>query len=115
MLVSLKSILENANKEGYAVIAANVFNLETIEAAIGAAWEERSPIILNFGENLKDTTGIYDFASVAKIITSKYNVPVCINPDHSLKYEGSIKAIRTGFISIMVDRSLQSYNINVKR
>lgn len=114
MLISLKSILNEANRGNYAVIAVNVFNLETVEAAIEAAWEERSPIILNFGEVLGEITDIYDFAAIVKIVDSKYDIPVCTNLDHSLKYEESLKAIRAGFTSIMVDRSSQPYDINVQ-
>ncbi len=114
MLVSLNPILCNANKGNYAVIAVNVFNFETISAALEAAREERSPIILNFGEMLEDIIDIYDFAKIVKIVESKYDIPICTNLDHSLEYEESIKAIRAGFTSIMVDRSSQPYHINIE-
>ncbi|CCQ95103.1 Ketose-bisphosphate aldolase [[Clostridium] ultunense Esp] len=114
MLLPLNSILNEANKHNYAVIAVNVFNYETIRAAIEAAWEERSPIILNFGESIGEITDIYDFVAIAKIVESRYDIPVCINLDHSFKYDECIKAIRAGFTSIMVDRSSEPYETNVE-
>lgn len=113
MLVPLNDILYDANRNNYAVIAVNVFNLETVQAAVEAAWEEKAPVILNFGEVLACITDIYDFASIVKIVASKYDIPICTNLDHSLAYEECIKAIRAGFTSIMVDRSSQPYDINV--
>lgn len=47
MYVSMKGMLERANKEHYAVMAINCFNLETARAVIDAAQELRAPIIID--------------------------------------------------------------------
>ena len=49
MLVSMKSILEDANKNYYGVMAMNSINIEMARAGIEAAAEQRSPIIIQFG------------------------------------------------------------------
>ena len=46
MLVSMKSILEDANDCGYAVMAMNCVNIETARGCVEAAVEESSPIIV---------------------------------------------------------------------
>ena len=47
MYVSMKEMLQKANRENYAVMAINCFNLETAKAVIEAAEEMRSPIIVD--------------------------------------------------------------------
>lgn len=112
MLASLKEILEKAKREGYAVMAPNVFNLETIDAAIEAAEEEKSPIILAYGESLEKYTNIYKFANIARDAAIRSSVPIAIHLDHSCNFESCIKAINAGFTSIMIDRSTKSYEEN---
>lgn len=113
MLVPMREILDKANNEGYGVVAPNVFNLETIRAAVEAAAEERSPIILDYGENIDKYTDIYEFGYMAKMVAEKYDIPVAVNLDHSFNFEVCIKAIKAQFTSVMVDRSAESYEVNV--
>lgn len=40
MYVSMKEMLNNANKNNYAVLAVNCFNMETVRAAVKAAEEK---------------------------------------------------------------------------
>ena len=110
----MHEILNKANREGYAVAAPNVFNMETIKAALEAAVEERSPIILNFAERVEMYTDIYEFGHMAKIIADKYPIPVAVNLDHGETFETCIKAINANFTSIMIDRSTKSFEDNVR-
>lgn len=41
-----KEMLIKANKEGYAVPAFNIHNLETVQTVVQTAAEEQSPVIL---------------------------------------------------------------------
>ena len=64
MLVSLKPLMEDAMKKGYAVGAFNCPNMESVMAIIQAAEETNSPVILNYAEvhgNL-----ISSYASICK-------------------------------------------------
>lgn len=47
MLVSMKSILDRANKGNYGVMAINIFNLESSYLTIEAAEELKAPLILD--------------------------------------------------------------------
>ena len=53
MYVNMKYILDNANRDGYAVMAVNSVNMEMARAVIEAAEEEHSPIIVQFGVGQK--------------------------------------------------------------
>ena len=46
MLVSMKAILDDANRNNYGVMAMNSINIEMARAGIMAAEEEHSPIII---------------------------------------------------------------------
>ena len=46
MLVSLKEVIDMAEKGNFAIPAFNVYNLETVMGVIDAAEEMRAPVIL---------------------------------------------------------------------
>jgi fructose-bisphosphate aldolase, class II len=112
MLVTMKSILDKAKECGYAVAAPNVFDQYTVSACLQAAEEEKSPIILDFGERDGD---IAAFARIALPLVRDCSVPVAVNLDHSPLFESAMKAIRAGFTSVMVDRSGLPFAENVKQ
>lgn len=113
-LVSTDKILKKAKIENSAVLSPNVFSLEMVNAAIEAANEEKSPIILAYDENLQKYADIYEFAEVAKIAAQKFNIPVSLHLDHGKTFKGCMRAIHANFSSIMVDRFSPSYEDNVK-
>ncbi len=49
MLVSMKSILDDASKNYYGVMSMNSINIEMVRGGIEAATEEHSPIIIQMG------------------------------------------------------------------
>jgi fructose-bisphosphate aldolase class II len=112
MLVTMKSILDKAKEGGYAVAAPNVCDQHTVLACLQAAEEEKSPIILGFGEKAGD---IITFGKIALPLCRECTVPVAINLDHGGNFEIAMKAMRAGFTSVMVDRSALPYEENVKQ
>lgn len=103
MLVSMKEILDRANKENYAVPAPVVQTELNARTAIKCAEELNSPIIL-----LVPLIFDYDvdlFGRYLKALAEASAVPVAVNHDHGSDYESAVACIRAGFSSIMVDRS----------
>ncbi|MGI5858853.1 MAG: class II fructose-bisphosphate aldolase [Tepidanaerobacteraceae bacterium] len=114
MLRTMDIILNKAKEEGYGVPAPNVFNQDTIEAAINVASKMRSPIIIDFGEMVDDGS-IYEIGQIVKFYSNKFpEVPVALNLDHGKTFESAARAIRAGFTSVMVDRSELPFNENVR-
>ncbi len=64
MLVSLKPLMEDAMKKGYAVGAFNCPNMESVMAIIQAAEETNSPVILNYAEVHGNLISMEDIAPV---------------------------------------------------
>ncbi|MCK9288313.1 MAG: class II fructose-bisphosphate aldolase [Sphaerochaetaceae bacterium] len=113
MLVSLSEMLGRAKAEGYGVPAISAANEMTLRASIEAAEKANSPVIILTGYYQTDAVNYYtriieDFARMA-------SVPVTAMWDHSSNFKESMRGIRAGFSSIMVDRSSLPYEENVKQ
>ena len=107
MLVSAKEMLNKAREGKYAVGQFNINNLEWTKAALIAAQESNSPIILGVSEGAgKYMTGYKTVSAMVKAMVDelKITVPVALHLDHG-SYEGALKCIDAGFSSIMFDGS----------
>ncbi|KAJ5111605.1 hypothetical protein N7532_002140 [Penicillium argentinense] len=109
-----RQILLDAEKGGYGVLAAIVYNIEHITAFLQAAEKRRSPLIIQlFPSSLKQTPSlVFAAAAAAKSAT----VPISIHLDHAQDYE-QIKYVADNlpFDSIMVDMSHYEKEENLQR
>ena len=104
-LVTTKELLLDAQKNGYAVGAFNVENMEMVQAVIAAAEELRSPVIMQTTPStLKYADPEYFYANVAAA-AKKASVPVVMHLDHGSSFDLAMKAFRAGYTSIMIDGS----------
>lgn len=116
MLVSMKTILEDANKNNYGVMAMNSINIEMARAGIMAAEEEHSPIIIQFGPGqMKNHAHKEEMLPVIKELAARVRVPVAINLDHGSDFHVITDCINAGFTNVMFDGSSLPYEENVKR
>ena len=114
MLVGFKEILEIADKDGFAVPAFNVYNMETVMGVLKAAEEQRSPVIMQFYSRLA-TTGFSDFlAPVILAAAQKASVPVCMHLDHGAGFEAAAIAVKNGATGVMVDFSTLPMQENIE-
>lgn len=115
MYVSMKSMLDKANRNDYAVLAINCFNLESAYATILAAEEKNAPIIIDLlMEHLqKHIRAEYVLPSVIKMAETA-KVDVAINLDHGKSKEYVLKSIAAGFSSVMIDAAEYGYSKNVQ-
>ncbi|QLY78187.1 class II fructose-bisphosphate aldolase [Clostridium intestinale] len=115
MYVSMKEMLDKANKENYAVMAINCFNLETARAVIKAAELENAPIIINIvQEHLLDHCDSELIAPIVKTLAARTNIKVALNFDHGQEVLFLKKAIDDGFSSVMVDASRFNLQGNIE-
>ncbi|TQR12800.1 class II fructose-bisphosphate aldolase [Psychrobacillus soli] len=115
MLVNTKEILTNAQAGKYAVAAFNVYSLETVQAAIRVAERENQPVIIALGERYFPTVDVEGFAALVKAIAEKSPVPIALHLDHAYEKESIIRAIRSGFTSVMFDGSAYEIEENIRR
>lgn len=114
MLVNTKEILSAAQNGKYGVAAFNVYNLETVQAAITVAKKENHPVIIALGERYFDTVDVEGFAALVKTLAGKSFVPVSLHLDHAYEKESIIRAIRCGFTSVMYDGSKYELAENIR-
>ena len=117
MLVNAKEMLLKAKKEGYAVGAFNINNLEWTKSILLAAQEMNSPVMLGVSEGAgKYMTGFKTVAAMVKAMDESLGitVPVALHLDHGT-YEGAKACIRAGFTSIMFDGSHYGIEENVEK
>ena len=113
MLVRSTELLLDAQKNGYAVGAFNVENMEMVQAVIAAAEELQSPVIMQTTPStLKYADADYFYANVA-VAAKKTSVPVVIHLDHGNSFELAMQAFRAGFTSIMIDGSHSVFEENI--
>ncbi|KAJ5692773.1 hypothetical protein N7462_002196 [Penicillium macrosclerotiorum] len=107
-------ILTAAEKGGYGVLAAIVYNVEHITAFVRAAEQRRSPLILQlFPSALKQTPSLIFAAAAA---AKSASVPISVHLDHAQDYD-QIKYVAENlpFDSIMVDMSHYEKKENLEK
>lgn len=114
MLVNLDYVLKKAQEEKYAVGLFNTTDTDMLEAAISAAEEMNSPIIIGTAEILLPY-GELDLIAPSVIAAAKRaKVPVVVHYDHGLTFERCMQALKLGFTSIMFDGSAGDSDQNIK-
>ena len=112
-LVTTKEMLLDAQKNGYAVGAFNVENMEMVMAVVSAAEETKSPVIMQTTPSTVKYADFDYFYANAKVAAEKASVPVAIHLDHGNSFDLAMKAYRTGYTSIMIDGSHSSFEENI--
>jgi len=108
----MKTICAIARENHFGVPALGVNNEHSIRAAIEAAEEKNSPLILlmMYGAH---PDYVY-FGKCAAEIGEKANVPVATILDHGPDFEKCVWAVRAGLTDIMIDKSAEPYEVNAR-
>ncbi len=112
MLLNMKDLLSVANEHYFAVPAFNIGTGQILKAVIECCEEKKAPVILAIHPNELNFQGDSFMASCVDA-AHKAKVPVVIHMDHSSKMEQIMRAVRTGFTSVMIDASHESFEENV--
>lgn len=114
MLVTTKEMFEKSMKEGYAIGAFNVNNMEIIQGIMDAAAESKSPVILQASSSaIKYARINYLMKMVEAAMEEHPEVPVAIHLDHGPDFETAKMCIDNGFTSVMIDGSKYDFEENV--
>ena len=112
-LVNPMEFIEQAKKNGTAIASFNIHNLETVQAVIEGAYEERSPVIIQTTPGTLKHAGIPYIGAIVKAASELYDIPIALHVDHCSSFETIMQCIRYGYTSVMIDTAHLPYNENV--
>ena len=111
--VTSEEMLKDADKNGYAVGAFNVENMEMVMAVIKACEELRSPAILQTTPSTVKYAGLDMYYANVSTAAKRASVPIALHLDHGNSFELAMQALRVGYTSIMIDGSHDSFEDNI--
>lgn len=112
-LVPLHEIYTDANKNYFAIGQFNVNNLEFIQAALEAAVEMNSSLILAASTGAIKYAGLQYLVAIVKAGSAKMTQRVSLHLDHGATFEDAKMCIEGGFTSVMIDGSHLSFEENI--
>lgn len=112
-IVNTKEMLIKARKEGYAVPAFNIHNLETIQVVVEAAAELRSPLILAGTPGTMDYAGRAYIQAIAEVAAKENDIPIALHLDHHEDLASITESLELGVKSVMIDGSMGSFEDNI--
>ncbi len=112
-LIGSKGLFERAYKEGYAVGAFNVNNMEIIQGIIEAATEEKSPAILQVSAGARKYAGQNYLVKLVEAALLESDLPLVLHLDHGQDFAICKACIDGGFTSVMYDGSHLPFEENI--
>ena len=118
-LVNTREMFKKAVTGGYAIPAYNFNNMEQLQAIIQACVETKSPVILQVSSGARkyaNQTLLRYMAEGAVAYANElgYNIPIVLHLDHGDSFDLCKSCIESGFSSVMIDGSHNSYEENIK-
>ena len=113
-ILSTREMLKKAQREGYAVPAFNIHNLETLEVVVETAAELKSPVILAGTPSTIAYAGGEFIVAMAEVAAEKYNIPIAIHLDHFEVIDEIKHFVDLGFKSTMIDASHAPFEENIE-
>ena len=113
-LVTTTEMFKKSMKEGFAVGAFNVNNMEIIQAIVDAAHDANSPVILQASSSAIKYARINYLMKMVEAALEEYpSIPVAMHLDHGPDFETCRTCIDAGFTSVMIDGSKYDFEENV--
>ena len=113
MLYGLKEILDIGEKNGFAVPAFNVYNLETVMGVMQAAEETGAPVIFQMYSRLFDSELAKYVSPIIREAMCNMKTPVAFHLDHGAGVPEVLRAFRYGATGVMIDASRKPIEENI--
>lgn len=112
-MTDYQSLLLRAQRDGYAVGAFNVENMEMAQAVVSAAEGMRAPVILQTTSGTLRYASPEVFAGMIGALADAAKVPVALHLDHGESRVLAERCILAGYASVMIDGSALPFEENV--
>ena len=114
-LVTMKTLLEQAQAERRGVGAFSVGNMEMVKGAVQAAEELGTPIILQIAEVRLKHSPLHLMGPMMVQAAKEAGVDIAVHLDHGLTIGTVRQALELGFTSVMYDSSTHPFEENIGR
>jgi tagatose 1,6-diphosphate aldolase GatY/KbaY len=111
--MTVKERLKDAQRNGYALLATNFYNYETLVGIVIAAAEQKSPVILQLTKSSIDYMGLHVAVNMARTALRSYQVEGYLHLDHADSIALVQQCLDAGFDSVMIDASEQPMTQNI--
>ena len=112
-LENMTAMLQQARQNGYAVGAFNILDYNSMKAAIDAAAELNSPIIIQTSVKTVKHWGFRSVITWIRELCEGIKIPVAIHLDHCKDVEFIKECISYGWTSVMIDASSMPFGENL--
>ena len=112
-LTSPRAMFERAYKEGYAIGAFNVNNMEIIQGIMEAGTEEKASLILQVSAGARKYAGQNYIVKLIEAGLLEADLPVVLHLDHGADFDICKACVDGGFTSVMIDGSHHSFEDNI--
>jgi fructose-bisphosphate aldolase, class II len=112
-MTTLRSTLQNAERERVAVGHFNFSELTVLQAVCAAARELNVPVLVGVSEGEREFVGVPQAAALVKSIRESSGQAIFLNADHTHSLKGAEQAAKAGFDMIVFDQSEQPFEKNV--
>lgn len=113
-LISNREMLKKAQREGYAVPAFNVHNLETVQVVVETAAALKSPVILAGTPGTFTYAGTDYLVSICQEAAHLHDLPLALHLDHHEDLEDIRTKVMAGVRSVMIDGSYYAFEENIR-
>ncbi len=113
-LVGTKEMFARANKEGFAIGAFNVNDMEIVQGIVDAAKEEKAPLILQVSAGARKYARQGYLIHLVQAAIEDSGLPICLHLDHGEDFEICKSCVDGGFTSVMIDASSRPFEENIK-
>ncbi len=112
-LVDTKKMFSAAYKNGFAIGAFNVNNMELLQGIVGGVTEKNAPLILQISKGARKYANMKYLRALIDVAVSETDIPIVVHLDHGDTFELCKECIDEGFTSVMIDGSHLPYEENV--
>jgi fructose-bisphosphate aldolase class II len=111
----MKEIISDASKNNYIIPGFNIFGYEDSMAVVKAAEELNKPTLLMVNKLACEHMPIEYWAKLLRAIAKDSKVSIGVHLDHCNDFDVVVRAIKSGFSSVMYDGSQLSIEENISR
>jgi len=113
-LASTREMLLRAQRDGYAIGAFNINDMEILQGVIRGCVQTQAPVIVAVTEGAIRYAGLEYLVAMVRVAAEEVDLPVALHLDHGRDLGLIRRCIESGFSSVMIDASHLPYEENVR-